>query len=381
MGSHYIGRLFQTLARLPRLVVINASRNHISQGKIQTIDDELDRRHMNIQEYDFSDNNIDDVGLTKIINIVQSNRTQVQILNIANNQFTNSALEALMSSSLDPEGNLKIQELITSNVVMRDGGEGIAINKQLRNLRKFEIKDSKLDGILDFSELGTIQNKLLCLTLSKCRLTEGTIINLVETYLTTCFCIVERLDLSENDLSLASAKSLSRFIEFNPFLTHLNLSQTRIGNSGAYCILNGWFDGFDSSCIRSLDLSGNRLSFRLFDSIQTRFEDHPINVEGLLLMENLNLSKNNLDDRAIKSVLEIIKSLSAKIGFLDFSNNQLTSRSLRHLRTFFDKHKIFSPCSLRLQGNAPTLVTSTDWLELRAVEGIKVQYTCAVQSL
>jgi len=61
-----------------------------------------------------------------------------------------------MSSSLDPEGNLKIQELITSNVVMRDGGEGIAINKQLRNLRKFEIKDSKLDGILDFSELGTI---------------------------------------------------------------------------------------------------------------------------------------------------------------------------------------------------------------------------------
>ena len=39
---------------------------------------------------------------------------------------------------------------------MRDGGEGIAINKQLRNLRKFEIKDSKLDGILDFSELGTI---------------------------------------------------------------------------------------------------------------------------------------------------------------------------------------------------------------------------------
>ena len=152
-----------------------------------------------------------------------SNQIKMSQIKMETNLISNQALESLLSSCIDEEGHLMFSDISVSGVRMIDGGEALILNRQMQNVRKFEIRSAKLDGILDFSELGSAQNHLLELKLEKCRLSEGSIMNLVENYLCTCFCTLEKLDLSDNILNIQAAKALSRFIEFSPFLSHLVL--------------------------------------------------------------------------------------------------------------------------------------------------------------
>ena len=103
--------------------------------------------------------------------------------------------------------------------------------------------------------------------------------------------------------------------------------------------MTAWFDSFDSSQLRSLELSGNNLSYKLFAYLDDRYDDGPINTDLMISLKLLNLSHNNLDDRAMKVLARLLRSMFAKVDVLDLSYNLLSPRALKAIRNFVERNR------------------------------------------
>ena len=146
------------------------------------------------------------------------------------------------------------------------------------------------------------------------------------------------LSLHDNDIIAVTAKSLTRMLQVNKSLTHLDLSQNSISDSGARCIYEGLQQ---NTALVNLLLHDNDITAN--DPGTARSLTKMLQVNKSLT--HLDLSRNSLSDSGAHCVYEGLQHNTA-LANLSLIDSNLTAESARSLTKMFQVNKTLTHLDL-----------------------------------
>ena len=169
-------------------------------------------------------------------------------------------------------------------------------------------------SIMDFAYVISCNINLMKLNLSSCELSGSQIATVVKAL--TSMSRLKHLDVSHNKVSNEAANELASVLIANPLLEHLNLSNCELSELQTTRIVKALSE--IKSFLRFLDISHNTLTNNASDEIAFVVIYNP-------LLEHLNLSKCELSEIQITTIVIALSKVKSFLRFLDISHNTLTN--------------------------------------------------------
>jgi Ran GTPase-activating protein (RanGAP) involved in mRNA processing and transport len=170
-----------------------------------------------LQALNLCDNNLEDSGLTAIIDSVSKHK-DIQILDISQNIMNEQASASLAVFLGDPKCSLQVLRLSDSDIEDSECAQFVDVLMNNRNLKELDMsknllgKDENLNAV-----------KPDCVTAGES----------LASLLRLKTCSLQTLNLHWNMIRLEGAEVLCESIRFNTTLVDLNLSYNAIGRAGA----------------------------------------------------------------------------------------------------------------------------------------------------
>jgi Ran GTPase-activating protein (RanGAP) involved in mRNA processing and transport len=144
---------------------------------------------------------------------------------------------------------------------------------------------------------------------------------------------IEVLNLSDNNISKDGLKKLSKLLyEEKCALLKLNLSNNLIGDDGCTILSDGIFN---NTTLISLNLSSNNILNKGVIELARSLKSDT----GNKTIKKLNLSKNEIENGGLIEFCQILKNEKKdRFTKIDFSNNNLSDRSIIEFGSFLEKH-------------------------------------------
>ncbi|XP_041070448.1 NACHT, LRR and PYD domains-containing protein 3-like isoform X2 [Carcharodon carcharias] len=246
-------------------------------------------------------------GLQRLENVLY----KCQRLSLSFNELGDSGVKLLSAALRNP--GCKIQELNLTNNNLTD-----SCAKDLSSV--ISTNQSLTDLDLGGNRLGDAGVKLLSVALRNLG------------------CKIQRLSLTNNNLTDSCAKDLSSVISTNQSLTDLDLGENQLGDAGVKLL---------SVALRNLGCTIQRLSLTNNNLTDSCAKDLSSVISTNQSLTDLDLGGNRLGDAGVKLLSVALRNLGCKIQRLSLGDNTLTDSCAEDLASVFNH----SLTDLNLYGN------------------------------
>ena len=284
-------------------------------------------RHTNLEELDFSHNNIQAVGAIKVC---RANLSKLTKFNISHNGIT---IDAVVDIGILLSRNTKLQKFDLSGNDLKLGYikslQGIS---NLSCLQEFDLSHNNLstsDIVKIFSGMKNISN-LVTINTSHNVITDMAGYELAAVL--SHNIKLQEINFSFNDLSTSATMSIFKGMKSISNLKKIDISHNMITDEASEIIATVL------SCnkkLQSLDLSYNYFTS---EGLVYIFE----HLKSIVYLRKLNVSSNEITVKAAHSITTVL-SLNSKLEELDLSrNNLLSAGAIKVCRTNLSKLTAFN---------------------------------------
>ncbi|XP_063053704.1 NACHT, LRR and PYD domains-containing protein 12-like [Engraulis encrasicolus] len=297
---------------------LDLSENEPSQKGIEMICDALP--HSKVQSLKLSKCDLPEGSCDALAGVLRSETSSLSTLNLNFNPLEDSGLNTICSSLQSPQCKLRVLSLSHCDIT----AEGIsalaaALRSNPAHLRELDLSGNNLgdEGVQVLcTSLQEEDSKMVKLNLCQCDLTAWSC-SYVEVVFSVDSSCLKELDMSRNRLGDSGAKTLAAALA-SPHCTleRLRLSDCEIGEEGGVALALAL--GSSSTRLKHLDLSKNRELGN--DVLQALC---PVLTEPNCKLQTLMLSECGITGKACAQLAEVWQSGKCPLKMLDLTGNKL----------------------------------------------------------
>ena len=356
------GKIITALKEVNALKEINLNGCRMTENVAKELEAALANKH-SLKVVGLEGNYLKSSGITKI-SIPLRNISNITLLNLHNNQFTEEAGEALASIILS---NTKLEDLyLGSNMLQMGALKVTSALKHISTLKVLDLNDNNMTECIvdDLAAVINCNSSLSDLRLRNNRLKTKGFVTIAKAL--SKLSTLKSLNVRNNQITKEAADDIVSVLSTNTNMTHLYLGSNNLQEGTVRIVA-----ALNNSTINTLDLDNNNIPnsvtrqlltgiLRNCDGIKTVWcrrnnlflcDEAYLNQTFSSTITSLDLSDNYMSD-AVSDQLAIVIANNKSLESLHLRNNNFNSRGAVKITQTLSTLKTFK--SLNLGGNLIT---------------------------